>query len=430
MVRTWWWMAVGQHGKPMSEIKNKIEVLAVIPARGGSKSIPHKNIRLFAGHPLIAFSIAAGLQAESVTRTIVSTDDEKIAEIARKYGAEVPFIRPDKYSQDGTLDLPVFQHALNWLSKNQDYHPDVVVQLRPTSPVRPRHCVDDAVKILIDNPKTDSVRGVVLAGQNPYKMWRLDPDGRMLPLIKVKGVAEAFNVPRQELPEIYWQTGHIDAIRPSVILEKKSMSGTHIRPLIIDLLYTMDIDTLLDWENGERLVKFGNLNMVVPGSVKRKLPEKLEMLVMDFDGVLTDDRVWVDESGHEMIAARRGDALGLRMFREKTSVKVFVLSREANPVVAARCRKMNIPYRQGVMDKKSILLELLRQESVDPTRAIYIGNDIVDLPCFPIVACAIAPADAHPDVLQQADIILERKGGRGAVRELCDRLLEYYERQT
>jgi YrbI family 3-deoxy-D-manno-octulosonate 8-phosphate phosphatase len=156
----------------------------------------------------------------------------------------------------------------------------------------------------------------------------------------------------------------------------------------------------------------------------------MEMLVMDFDGVMTYDRVWVDESGHEMIAARRGDALGLRMLRKKTSVKVFVLSREANPVVAARCRKMNIPYRQGVMDKKSILLELLRQESVDPTRAIYIGNDIVDLPCFPIVACAIAPADAHPDVLQQADIILERKGGRGAVRELCDRLLEYYERQT
>jgi YrbI family 3-deoxy-D-manno-octulosonate 8-phosphate phosphatase len=430
MVRTWWWMAAGQHGKPMSEIKNKIKVLAVIPARGGSKSIPHKNIRLFAGHPLIAFSIAAGLQAESVTRTIVSTDDEKIAAIARKYGAEVPFIRPDKYSQDGTLDLPVFQHALNWLSKNQDYHPDVVVQLRPTSPVRPRQCVDDAVKILIDNPKTDSVRGVVLAGQNPYKMWRLDQDGRMLPLIKVKGVAESFNVPRQELPDIYWQTGHIDAIRPSVILEKKSMSGTHIRPLIIDPLYTVDIDTRLDWENGERLVKFGNLDMVFPGSVKRKLPEKLEMLVMDFDGVLTDDRVWVDESGHEMIAALRGDALGLRMLREKNGVKVFVLSREANPVVAARCRKMNIPYRQGVMDKKAILLELLRQESIDPARAIYIGNDIVDLPCFPIVACAIAPADAHPNVLQQADIILEKKGGEGAVRELCDWLLEYHERHT
>ncbi len=287
--------------------------MAIIPARGGSKSIPHKNIRLFAGHPLIAYSIAAALQAACVTRTIVSTDDEQIADVARKYGAEVPFLRPARHSQDGTLDWPVFHHALAWLQKKENYIPQVVIQLRPTSPVRPRNCVDEAVKILLENPTADSVRGVVLAGQNPYKMWRIQPDGRMKPLITVKGVAEAFNVPRQELPDVYWQTGHIDAIRPSVILEKQSMSGTHIRPLVIDPAYTVDIDTLLDWENAERLVKYGHLEMVMPGSNRRRLPEKLEMLVMDFDGVLTDDRVWVDETGHEMIAARRGDALGLNM---------------------------------------------------------------------------------------------------------------------
>jgi YrbI family 3-deoxy-D-manno-octulosonate 8-phosphate phosphatase len=402
----------------------KPEVLAIVPARGGSKSIPHKNIRSFAGHPLIAYSIAAGLQAKSVTRTIVSTDDEQIAEVAKKFGAEVPFMRPARFSQDATLDLPVFQHALSWLAKNEDYHPDVLVQLRPTSPVRPQNCVDEAVKILLAHPGTDSVRGVVMAGQNPFKMWRIQPDGSMKPLIKVKGVPEAFNVPRQELPDVYWQTGHIDAIRPSAILKKNSMSGSNIRPLVMNPLYTVDIDTLLDWENAERLVKYGNLDMVMPGRTRRPLPDKVEMLIMDFDGVLTDDRVWVDESGHEMIAARRGDALGLRILRERTGLKVYVLSREANPVVAARCSKMNIPYRQGVMDKKSMLLELLKLESVDPAHAIYIGNDIVDLPCFPIVACAIAPADSHPNVLAQADLILDKNGGEGAVRELTDRLLE------
>jgi hypothetical protein len=118
------------------------EVLAVIPARGGSKGIPRKNIRDFAGYPLIAYSIAAGLQSELVTRTIVSTDDEEIAQVARQWGAEVPFLRPDEIAQDQTLDLPVFQHALAWLAEHEDYHPDVVVQLRPTSPVRPRGCVD------------------------------------------------------------------------------------------------------------------------------------------------------------------------------------------------------------------------------------------------------------------------------------------------
>lgn len=408
----------------MKTENKKIEILAIIPARGGSKSIPHKNIRSFAGYPLIAYSIAAGLQAKNVTRTIVSTDDDQIAAVAKKHGADVPFLRPAKYSQDSTLDLPVFQHALNWLAKNENYHPEVVIQLRPTSPVRPHNCVDGAVRILLDHPGTDSVRGVVLSGQNPFKMWRIQLDGRMRPLIGVKGIKDAYNVPRQELPDVYWQTGHIDAIRPSVILKKNSMSGTHIRPLIIDPAYTVDIDSLLDWENAERLVKYGNLDMVIPGRTRRPFPAKVEMLVMDFDGVLTDDRVWVDESGHEMIAARRGDALGLRMLREKTGMKLFVISREANPVVAARCNKMNIPYRQGVMDKQSMLLELLQKENVDPAYVVFIGNDIVDLPCFPIVACAVAPADSQPEVLSQADIILDKNGGEGAVRELTDRLLQ------
>jgi YrbI family 3-deoxy-D-manno-octulosonate 8-phosphate phosphatase len=408
-------------------MKSKIEVLAIIPARGGSKSIPHKNIRLFAGYPLISYSIAAGLQASSVTRTIVSTDDEEIAEISRAFGAEIPFLRPAKYSQDNTQDFPVFHHALNWLAEEQNYHPDVVVQLRPTSPVRPHHCVDDAVKILLAHPHADSVRGVVIAGQNPYKMWNINPEGRLAPLLKVKGIEEAYNVPRQQLPDIYWQTGHIDAIRPKVILEKKSMSGKNIRPLVIDPLYSVDIDTLLDWENGERLVKYGNLDMVFPGKVKRNLPKKVEMLVMDFDGVLTDDRVWVDENGRETIAALRSDALGLRILREKTGVKLLVLSREANPVVAARCRKMEVPVLQGVMDKATVLLETLNKEGIDPANVIYVGNDIIDLPCFPIVSCAIAPANSYPLVLQQADIVLDKNGGQGAIRELCDLLISHFE---
>ncbi len=408
-------------------MKQKIEVLAVIPARGGSKSIPHKNIRLFAGHPLIAYSIAAGLQAMTVTRTLVSTDDEEIASISREYGAEVPFLRPAKYSQDKTLDLPVFQHALNWLSANQNYYPDVVIQLRPTSPVRPHNCIDDAVKILLDHPWADSVRGVVMAGQNPYKMWHINPEGKMVPAIKVKGVKEAYNVPRQDLPDVYWQTGHIDAIRPKVILEKNSMSGKNIWPLVIDPLYTVDIDTLLDWENAERLVKYGNLDMVFPGKLKRNLPQKVEMLVMDFDGVLTDDRVWVDENGHEMIAALRSDALGLRILRDKTGIKVLVLSREANPVVAARCRKMDVPFLQGVMDKALVLTETLHKEGINPANVVYVGNDIVDLPCFPIVGCAIAPANSYPLVLKQADILLEKNGGQGAIRELSDLLISHFE---
>ncbi|MBI1855503.1 MAG: acylneuraminate cytidylyltransferase family protein, partial [Chloroflexi bacterium] len=125
------------------------EILALIPARGGSKGIPRKNIRSFAGYPLIAWSIAAAKQSGLVTRIIVSTDDDEIAAVAREWGAETPFMRPTELAQDKTLDLPVFEHALKWLAENENYKPDVLIQLRPTSPIRPRDLVDDAVRILL-----------------------------------------------------------------------------------------------------------------------------------------------------------------------------------------------------------------------------------------------------------------------------------------
>ncbi len=157
------------------------EMLALIPARGGSKSIPRKNIRPFAGHPLIAYSIAAGLAAELVTRVIVSTDDEEIAAVARRYGAEAPFLRPAELAQDHTPDLPVFQHALEWLAEHEGYQPEIVVQLRPTSPFRRVAHIDQAMYRLLEQPEADSVRTVCVPFQNPFKMWRIGPDGLMQP---------------------------------------------------------------------------------------------------------------------------------------------------------------------------------------------------------------------------------------------------------
>ena len=162
---------------------NPGEVLALIPARGGSKSIPRKNILPFAGHPLLAYSIAAGLAAETINRVIVSTDDEEIASIAKRYGAEAPFLRPAEYSQDHTPDLPVFRHALEWLSKHEDYHPEIVVQLRPTSPFRRVMHIDQAIYRLLERPDADSVRTVCVPFQNPFKMWRIAPNGIMQPFI-------------------------------------------------------------------------------------------------------------------------------------------------------------------------------------------------------------------------------------------------------
>ena len=284
--------------------------LALIPARGGSKGIPRKNIRNFAGYPLIAWSIAAAKQSQLVTRVIVSTDDEEIASVAREFGAETPFLRPAKFAEDNTTDLPVFEHALGWLAEHENYHPEIVVQLRPTSSIRPRGLVDDAIQVLLDHKDADSVRGVVSAGQNPHKMWRISGEnGPMKNLLDVPGITEPYNAPRQILPPIYWQTGHIDAIRAETITKGGSMSGGVIYPIIIDSRYTVDIDNLQDWARYEHLVSTGELDMVTPGKTRRPMPSTIKLVLCDFDGVITDNRVWTDQDGHETVVASRADSM-------------------------------------------------------------------------------------------------------------------------
>ncbi len=403
----------------------KPEVLAVIPARGGSKGIPHKNIKKFAGYPLIAWSIAAAVQSENVTRTIVSTDDEEIASTARQWGAETPFMRPAEFASDHALDLGVFQHALKWLKENENYVPDIVVQLRPTSPIRPKHLVDDAVKLLLAHPEADSVRGVVPADENPHKMWRIDPiNGQMHGLLQVNGIDEPYNAPRQILPVIYWQTGHIDAIRPErTFMAGNSMSGKIILPVMINPDFTVDIDTLFDWKRYEWLVRNAGLDMVTPDKKWRQLPKRTDLLALDFDGVMTDNRVWVSQNGTESIAANRSDGMGISILK-KSGVKIIVISTETNPVVTSRCEKLGIPVIQGVSDKGEILINYLKEQSISIENTIYMGNDINDLPCFKIAGCAVCPADAESEAKDAADIVLERKGGRGAVRELCEMIIE------
>jgi YrbI family 3-deoxy-D-manno-octulosonate 8-phosphate phosphatase len=402
------------------------EVLALIPARGGSKGIPHKNIRSFAGFPLLAYSIAAGLQSKAVGRVLVSTDDEQIAAIAREFGAETPFTRPADLASDDSTDLPVFEHALEWLHSHDGYRPDVVVQLRPTSPIRPPGLVDAAVKLLLQHKDADSVRGVVPAGQNPHKMWRLNgTGGPMQPLLEVPGMPEPYNAPRQSLAQIYWQTGHIDAIRAQTILAKASMSGEKIYPLVIDARYTVDIDNLADWARYEALVYSGSLDMVSPGRAPRPMPDRIDLIITDFDGVITDNRVWTDETGKESVAASRSDSMHIRELRER-GIEVVILSSEPNPVVRARAAKMgDVEAVHGIdiRGKGTAFREILARKQVDPSRVVYIGNDLNDLPCFELAGWAVAVADAYPEVLRQADYVLSKPGGYGALREVCEMIL-------
>jgi CMP-N-acetylneuraminic acid synthetase len=229
------------------------EVLALVTARGGSKGIPRKNLVPFLGRPLIAWSIEAAQLSKSVTRIVVSTDNAEIAAAAREAGAEVPFVRPDELARDDTLDLPVFRHALEWLAENENYRPDVIVHLRPTTPLRPPGLIDEGVGMLSNDPEADAVRSVCIPMNNPFKMWRI-VDGIMTPLVPCD-IEEPYNQPRQKLPVAYWQTGTVDVTRPRTILELGSMTGRRILPLVIDTALAIDIDDPVSLEHGERIME-------------------------------------------------------------------------------------------------------------------------------------------------------------------------------
>jgi len=233
----------------------KPEILAIVPARGGSKGLPGKNIRHLAGHPLIAFSIAAGLQSYLIDRVICSTDNAQIAQIAESYGAEIPFLRPAELAEDDTSDLPVFKHALQFLEEKESYCPEIVVQIRPTSPIRFLKEIDSAVQKLIDCPKADSLRSICPPSNNPFKMWTINNNGTMSPLLEVEGIDEPYNSPRQCLPQVWWQTGMIDVMRRRTIVEMSSMTGRQIAPFCIDSRYAIDIDNEEGLLAAERLME-------------------------------------------------------------------------------------------------------------------------------------------------------------------------------
>jgi len=219
-----------------------MEVLALIPARGGSKSIPRKNLLQLAGKPLIAYTIQQALAARRITRTIVSTEDEEIAETARRYGAEVPFRRPAEYAGDLSPDIDVFRHALGWLAENEGYQPELVVHLRPTGPIRRVELIDQAIDLLHSHPEADALRSVSWPVQTPYKMWRI-VDNYLEPLLQIDGLPDTQSMPRQILPEVYWQNGYVDVVRPRTVLEMGSMCGQSVLPLVIqEPIYELDYE--------------------------------------------------------------------------------------------------------------------------------------------------------------------------------------------
>lgn len=251
------------------------EILAIIPARSGSKSVKDKNIRIMNGKPMLAHSIEHALQSKMINRIIVSTDSMMYQKIAREYGAETPFLRPLDISGDDSLDIEVFEHALRWLADNEGYHPDFCVHLRPTHPVRDPKDIDRMISILLNDLSVDAVRSVSPAKQIPYKMWLFQDKGSdiLSPLVTCD-VPEAYNAPRQKLPQVYMQNACIDVMRTTTILEKHSMTGNRIAGY--RMRYDFDIDTEEEFLRAERFLL-----------LKQALSEGKKLRICcDIDGVL------------------------------------------------------------------------------------------------------------------------------------------------
>ncbi len=264
-----------------------MKVLCLILARGGSQRIPNKNIKILGDKPLIAYTIECAKKSKYINRIIVSTDSNEIAKVSMEFGAEVPFRRPTEISQGNSTELEAFEHTLKWLKENEDYVPDFIVKLFPTSPFRKTESVDKAIELLMSNPDADSVRSVRLCSEHPHKMWTIDKENnRLRSFIPLNlKLPEAHTLSYQLLPEAYIQNASIDVVRSEVIVRKKSITGTEIIPFFMGEIESIDINTSLDFILAEAVIKenlvdMNSLNTIASPKI---IPEDLESYVEYLD---------------------------------------------------------------------------------------------------------------------------------------------------
>ncbi|MEW9529341.1 N-acetylneuraminate synthase family protein [Microbispora sp. NPDC049125] len=372
-----------------------MRVLAVVPARGGSAGVPLKNLEKVGGIPLVARAVEACLRAELVDEVVVTTDHDRIAQVAADAGARV-VRRPADLSGPTASSESAVLHALGELGED----PEVVVLVQCTSAFIDPRDIDAAVAKVL-NGEADSV----FAGTETYEfVWSAAGDGiNHDPSVRPR---------RQDREPDFRETGAFYVMRTAGLREHGHRFFGTVAVQPVPARHAVEIDTPEDLEIVRALAPF----------VDEPLPIDVDAVVTDFDGVHTDDRAFVDSEGREMVAVSRSDGMGVALLR-RAGVKVLVLSTERNPVVAARAGKLGVPVVQGLGAKDAALRDWLAAEGIDPERVAYVGNDVNDLSCMALVGWPVAVPDAHPRVRAAARVVLSAPGGAGAVRELSDRVL-------
>lgn len=377
--------------------------IVIIPARGGSKGIPKKNIRLIAGKPLIAWSIEPALKVELINRVVVSTDCDEIAAISKKYGAEV-VKRPMDLATDTASSESSLLHCMDQLQiENLEY----VVFRQCTSPfVYP----EDIEKAIIHTRKNnyDSVFSAYeehFMGRWQYINGKLSPinyDPEKRPM-------------RQDFPPEIIENGAMYIFKPEVI-KNGTRFGKNIGVYLMPRERSFQVDSIEEFNFIENILPFY--------SNKDKETEitNVKLVILDFDGTMTDNTTIVSQDGIESVRCNRSDGLGIRMMRD-SGLEVVCITSETNRVVKTRCDKLRIEVVSS-LDKEKALQKLLNVKNISPEQCVFLGNDLNDIPILQMVKYPAVVNDAHIKAKKVAKIILSKNGGAGAVLELAELLLK------
>ncbi|MFJ3866532.1 cytidylyltransferase domain-containing protein [Streptomyces nigra] len=393
-------------------------VLAVIPARGGSKGVPAKNLAPVGGVPLVARAVRACRASRLVTDVVVSTDDRAIAEAARQAGAEV-VLRPAAIAGDTATSEAAVLHALDTHEALHGAPVDVVLLVQCTSPFLVR---DDIEKVAAAVAENGADTAVTVAPFHGF-VWRETEETDASGESSGAGGHGVNHDPshrprRQDRPEDFLETGAAYAMDAAGFRKHGHRFFGRTELVRTDPARVLEIDDPHDLARARALAPLLDAGGV--GSLPTAAD--IDAVVLDFDGTQTDDRVLIDSDGREFVAVHRGDGLGIAALR-RSGLKLLILSTEQNPVVAARARKLRIPVLHGVDRKDLALKQWCEEQGIAPERVLYVGNDVNDLPCFALAGWPVAVASAHDVVRGAARAVTTAPGGDGAIREIAGWIL-------
>ncbi|MBY8881908.1 cytidylyltransferase domain-containing protein [Actinacidiphila acidipaludis] len=383
-------------------------VLAVIPARGGSKGVPGKNLAPVGGIPLITRAVRACTGARRVGAVVVSTDDPVIAEVARSAGAEV-VLRPAAIAGDTATSEAAVLHAMDAHTAMTGATADVVLLVQCTSPFITTAEVDGVVAAVTEDGADTALTVAPFHGF----VWReTGASGGGTGVNHDKATRPR----RQDRPRDLLETGAVYGMRADGFRAAGHRFFGRTALVHTDPARVLEIDEPADLERARALAPLLDPQAATPSA------DDVDAVVLDFDGTQTDDRVLIDADGHESVTVHRGDGLGVAALR-RAGMPVLILSTETNPVVAARARKLQVPVLHGIDRKDLALKQWCEENGIAPERVLYAGNDVNDLPCFGLVGWPVAVAGAHDVVRAAARAVTTAHGGHGAIREIAAWLL-------